>query len=152
MGSHPSTNKAHNCLTSAIVELGILPWCQPCFTFVDPLLPVDDFSVKLVKLNLHPLVHLWDGDPQMLLDVRQELDVVVPDAAASLGQLSVVAVAAAGLAPLAMVPDLEENNRIVCGCMCTDQAALGMEAWSDHGEEAIDEIVPTQAAFDRPAR
>ena len=59
-------------------------------------------SVKLVELDPHVRPDLLHRDAQVVLNVRQELEVLVPDAAAALRELSLVAVAA----PLAVVPDL----------------------------------------------
>ena len=79
-------------------------------TFIHPLLAVDDLAIELVHLHCHVLAGLGDGDAQVLLDVGQHLLVIVPHAAAAVGRLAgVPAVAAAGLAPLTVVPDLNER-------------------------------------------
>ena len=75
-------------------------------TSVHPLFAVDDLAIELVRLDLHVLARNGDGHAEVFLDVRQEPHVVVPRAASLLrGQIRVVAIAPAGFAPLAVVPD-----------------------------------------------
>lgn len=80
-------------------------------TLILPLFTIDDFAIKFVHLDFEIGIYLRNGDSEMLFNICQELLIVIPGAASTLsGQSGVVAVSTPRLAPLTMVPDLEDQT------------------------------------------